>query len=95
MLESLGKLLPKSLSRSTVGKSVEASMVVETAATAMKEVFGENAGMLHIVSFKNGILKISCDASVYAEELRLREQETIDALNAHIGSAVIQTIKIV
>jgi predicted nucleic acid-binding Zn ribbon protein len=93
MLESLGRLLPKNLKRAGVGKSIDAAMIAEECAKALAEAFGDDAAHLRVVSFKNGILKVACDHSAYAEDLRLRERELVAAMNARIGENRVTSVK--
>lgn len=93
MLESLGRLLPKNLKRAGASKSIDAAMIAEEAAKALAEAFGDDTSHLRVVSFKDGVVKVACDRSVYAEDLRLREREIVDAMNARIGAHRVTAVK--
>ena len=94
MFLSLKNLLPQSLRKSGSVRQIEASMITEKAGFVLEELFGkEAASQMKIVSFRNGNLKISCMHSAYAEEITLREKETIAAINARLEAEVVIRIK--
>lgn len=93
MLESLGKLLPKNLKRAGAGKSIDAAMIAEEAGRALADAFGEDAAHLRVVSFKDGVVKIACDHSAYAEDVRLRESELVETMNRRIGTERVTAVK--
>lgn len=95
MFEKLGRLLPSSLKRSgEVRRGVEAAVVIEAARAAIHITFGPDvAGHCRAASFKDGTLKIACDRSVYAETIRLREQELLDAVNKRVGGGTVRGIR--
>ena len=75
-------------------RGVEAAVVIEAGGAAIHLTFGPDvAGHCRAASFKDGVLKVACDRSVYAETLRLREQELIDAVNKRLGSDTVSRIR--
>jgi predicted nucleic acid-binding Zn ribbon protein len=93
MFEKLGRLLPSSIRKSpSISRGVEAATVVEMAQKTVDTLFGDDAPHMRPATYKNGTLKITCDRSVYAETLRLREQEVIDGVNGRIGQNLVKKV---
>ncbi len=95
MFEKLGRLLPSSLRKSgELARGVEAAQVVEAGQAAIHLTFGaEVAGHCRAAAFKDGTLKVACDRSVYAETVRLREQEVIAAANRRLGRDIVIRVR--
>lgn len=96
MFQKLGRLLPSSLRKtSEVARGVEAALVVEAAQAAIHLTFGKDvAAHATASSFKDGTLKVTCDRSVYAETVRLREADLIAAVNKRVGREVAQRVRV-
>jgi len=77
---------------SEVARGVRAASIVEEAQAALDAVLGDDAPHVKVRGYKNGVLKLHCDRSIYAETVRLRAQELIEAVNAHFGREAIDTI---
>ncbi len=93
MFEKLSRLLPSSIRKSpSISRGVEAASVVEMAQKTVNSLFGDDAAHMRPATFKNGVLKIACDRSVYAETVRLREQEVIDGVNGRIGQHLVTNV---
>jgi len=95
MFQKLGRLLPSSIKKSgEMRRGVEAAVVIEAGQAAVHLTFGPDvAGHCRAASFKDGTLKIACDRSVYAETIRLREQELLDAVNKRLGGSSVRHIR--
>lgn len=95
MFQKLGRLLPSSLRKSgEVARGVEAALVIEAAQAAIHLTFGKDvAAHAKASGFKDGTLKVTCDRSVYAETVRLREAELVAAANARFGRDVIVRVR--
>ena len=95
MFEKLGRLLPSSIKKSgEMSRGVEAAQVVEAAQAAIRLTFGaEVASHAKAASFKAGTLRVSCDRSVYAETVRLREDDLVAAVNKRLGRNAVSRIR--
>ncbi len=95
MFEKLGRLLPSSIRKSgELARGVEAARVVEAGQAAIHLTFGADvAAHCRAASFKDGTLRIACDRSVYAETIRLREQEVVAAANARLGADAVLRVR--
>ena len=94
MFESLGKLLPHALRTPSARKSVEAAMVIASTEEALRDVFGaETTARLRVVSFKNGVITIVCERSVYAQEIALREREVVACANRRLGADMVKKLR--
>lgn len=95
MFEKLGRLLPSSLRKSgELARGVEAAQVVAATQAAIHLTLGaEIAGHCRAASFKDGTVRIACDRSVYAETVRLREQDVVAAANKRLGRDVVARIR--
>lgn len=96
MFQKLGRLLPSSLRKtSEVARGVEAALIVEAAQAAIHLTFGKDiAAHATASSFKDGTLKVTCDRSVYAETIRLREADLIAAVNKRVGRDVAVRVRV-
>lgn len=77
---SIKRILPRSVREHGISQSVDSATVVEVA-----NVFLGEGG--RAISFRSGDLKIVCRSPVYAQEIKLREDELVShllRLNPHI-----------
>jgi predicted nucleic acid-binding Zn ribbon protein len=93
MFEAFGSVVRRNMRRGRVGGQLRAAVVIAQASAALEELFGsESAAKMRPRSFRDGRLKIACDASVYAEEIRLREKEVIASINARLGGPYVKVL---
>lgn len=86
-MESLKNLLPKSLAKTKAQKQLHASVVISVARKIAVAEFGEEASdRLHFVSLRDRVLKISCDDAATAQDVRLRADRLITAINEKMAN---------
>lgn len=91
----LGDALQKKvLGNTPLKRQVEASMIVEYAEMALKEIFGEgNATHAKPLFLKNRTLTITCSSSIVAQEIRLKQQQIVDTINQKLGKKEVDRIR--
>ncbi len=86
--------MPKVIVSKGATRQVETAVILSCAKEAIALTFGEKmACHMQPSSVKNGVLRISCTHSVYAEELNLRSDELIDILRQNFCVEVISQIR--
>jgi predicted nucleic acid-binding Zn ribbon protein len=94
-MEGLGKLIAQQLGhKGSARRGLEAAGVIAASTTAMAEVFGVLAPQMKPVSFKRGVLKISCAHSTCSEELRWREDELLSSIAKRLGPGVVTRVAV-
>lgn len=93
MFEKLGKILPSKLERPGVSGQIRAAMIVDASQKVLDEMFDEWRGECKIKTFKEGKLHIVCTSSVYAQEIRLYEEDIMSAINNSLGKRLITSIR--
>jgi phosphopantetheine adenylyltransferase len=92
-LTSLKDLLSDSIKRAKISDQVDAIRIFEYFKKEIGEKIGERAlNRLKLVSFKNGVLKISILSSALASEIKLHEQEIINNINQQFKKKVIKKL---
>src|SRR3989338_9937430 len=91
----LGKELQKIFSKNKpLQKQLEASFVIETAVQIFEELFGmESKKFVKPLFLKNRTLTISCTNSVFAQEIRLRQNEILEKINLKLGDKEVDRIR--
>lgn len=80
--------------RSATRRQLEAGEVLEKANEALKELLGgELAPHAKPLYMKNRTLTITCASSAVAQEIRLRQTEIVDKINAKMGRLEIDRIR--
>lgn len=91
----LSQLLNKSLKRSGIDKQVHGALILNSFIEKIKEIFGErNMKKIKPLFVKNNALTISCENSIIAQEIKLRESEIIEYINIKIPQEKIEKIRI-
>ncbi|KPJ85390.1 hypothetical protein AMJ57_03200 [Parcubacteria bacterium SG8_24] len=95
MPEKIGKLLAGALKRSGAERSVRASLVLENCRQVLEELFGpEDSAECRPTSFRAGTVRIVCSRSVFAERLRLREGDIVQALEMRLPRSGVRRLRI-
>jgi len=85
-MKSLGEILKKQMPQMPAWKQVTATLVVEKANEAIKELIGENAAKFaQAVYYKDRLIAITCLSSVMAQEIKLNEKKIIVNINNKLG----------
>jgi len=94
-LSFLGDTLKNRIAAQTpLKKQLQASRIVECAKELLLEMFGkEQERNIAALFLKNRTLTISCANSAVAQEVRLRQQEIVNGVNAKIGKNEVDRIR--
>lgn len=92
--KKIGKFLPNLPGSSDLNRAVRATGIVEVSQQVLNEKLGEDAPFVKAMTYKNSVLHVKCTRSLYAETVRLREQELREAINAEFGREAIERIVI-
>lgn len=80
--------------QSPIAKQVTASMVVEKANQALKEMLGAAAvRFAQAIYFKDKTVAITCLSSVMAQEIKLNEKQLIAKMNSKLGGQTVEKIR--
>ncbi|MFH0988372.1 MAG: DciA family protein [Parcubacteria group bacterium] len=96
-MQKLGGLIGLSVkSKSNLAMRVEASLVVEFANQKLQELWGKKGGeQAKAVSLKSFVLTFHCANAIMAQELRLKQNFLLNAVNSRFGGVVTKKIKTV
>ncbi|OGD66582.1 hypothetical protein A3F08_00220 [Candidatus Berkelbacteria bacterium RIFCSPHIGHO2_12_FULL_36_9] len=86
MFEPIGDLMPKQLKRNSIYAAAQAARICFEAKTLYGHLFEP-------ISFKNGVLTISCGNNIEAQNIQFKSQEIIKKINLKIGLQMIERIK--
>lgn len=93
MFASLASLLQKRVEQVGVAKQVQAAQILECAKKQLISIFDETIlNSVQPVAVKDRILQVRVESSVAAQELRLREQQIVAAVNKAMGQQVIDRL---
>lgn len=90
--KKIGKLLPNLPGSSDFNRAVQATGIVEDSQKVLDGKLGEDAPFVKVISYRQGVLTVKCSRSIFAETVRLREQELREAINAEFGREAIDKI---
>jgi len=85
MWQPLGDLIPKSLKKAGIEKSVSDAMVCEEFDKLAKHILGEQAKKCRAVYVKDRVLWIAVLSSSVSNELKMYEQDILRALSDKFG----------
>jgi len=90
------KLLGDAVKRAGIAQGVLAARVVEEFNKVCLELYGQATcqGISHI-SFRQGVVKASCQEAVIAQNLRFNKTRIINEINQSLGQQVIRDLKII
>ena len=91
-MDKLGSLIPNSLKKGGAARTVRAAMIASAVEAAAGEIVLEASGKVRAVSAKGGVVRLRCDTSVIAEEVRLHEREIVEAAAASVGEEAVRRI---
>ncbi len=84
----------KMTSASPIRKQVEASLILEYAESALRDLLGaEQARFAKPLFLKNRTLTITCSTSAVAQEIRLYQGKIVEAINRSIGKKEVDRIR--
>ena len=91
-LEPISRLLDKK-TRSRLARPIQASVILDKFKKICKENLGEevNKGK-YLVSYKNKIIKVRCDNSIIAQEIKLKEKALLDKLNKEFNRKIAEKL---
>ncbi len=94
-LEPISNLIKKK-TRSKLARPIAASVVLDK----FKKICEQNLSTvvysgIKMVSYHNKVIKISCQNSAIAQEVKLNQQKLIDALNKKEGRQVVEKLSII
>lgn len=87
-------LLEDSVQRSGIKDDVQVSLLLQKAQKIFTELFGaEAAKTMKPLYVKRGVLTVSCQSSVAAQELKLRERDIVKRLNAGLEKPLVDRLR--
>src|SRR3989338_10821339 len=88
-LKSIKTLLSRTLKRYGIAQGVEAAQIMEAMEGELKARWGEDgARSMRVRYVRDGVIALSCTSSVWAQEVKINEQEIIAALKKKMGPKV-------
>ena len=85
---------PLSLALDGLARQLAPATALARAQEAWPRAAGpEIAAAAHPVAERDGVLTISCEAAVWAQELALMEPTLLDALNAELGTGAVRRLR--
>lgn len=91
---SLGDLLPKHMQQSGIGEQLEATLILDVFATKAKELWGEDIeAEMKPLYLKNKTLTVAVTNASLAQEMKLHEQEILDAVNTRAGDNTVERLR--
>ncbi|MBN1585698.1 DUF721 domain-containing protein [Candidatus Uhrbacteria bacterium] len=96
MFESIRKLTASGLGKTGENsRRIAAAVILEKATSALIGVFGDGAaGNLTPVSFRDGRLVVSARHGVWSQDVVIRRDEAIRAINREIGQDAVREISV-
>jgi|TARA_B100001971_G_C18216808_1_gene554429 hypothetical protein len=93
MWESLGNLIPKSIKKAGIQKSVSDAMVCEEFNNIAKNILGEASEHCHAVYIKEGCLWIAVLSNSVSNELKIYEQDILKAFEDRFGKDRVASLR--
>lgn len=91
---SLQEILNKKFNQLGIGKSITAALVCEKFEELSVGILGEViAQETKAVSFKDHIITVQTSSPVIAQEIKLHEQDILEAVNEKLGEGVVRGMK--
>ncbi|MDD4995464.1 MAG: DciA family protein [Patescibacteria group bacterium] len=95
MLIHIKKLLDEAVKRAGITQSVNAARVVEEFNRVCRELYGKlTCDAVAHVSFRNGIVRVSCGHAVVAQNLQFNKSRLINEINRGLKAKAVSGIKI-
>lgn len=93
-MQTIASLLNRPDQNRPLLKQVRAAMLVEATNEFIAKNYGAGANnQARALYLKNGILTIACLSSVLAQEMRLRENNLLQAITAKFGPNAIKKVR--
>ncbi len=90
---ALGDRFKGSKSMHSIQSQATAALVVEEAGRLFTELFGSIANQIRPLYIKNRTLTITCSSAAVAQEIRLRQAEIVEGINAKLGQKEVDRIR--
>jgi predicted nucleic acid-binding Zn ribbon protein len=95
-MESIKKILPKSIKKAGITKQVQAAMVTDYFTEAVAEVLGVTiAKKAKALYLKDKILMVACLSSVLAQELQLNQRKIINRINKNFDKVIVEKLSFI
>jgi hypothetical protein len=95
-MQKIGKILNFKHGKSSLMKSVRASLIVESFNKCVVAEWGQSmATHVNGISYKNKTLTIACLSAVAANEVKLKQEKLIKEINNEFGEKIVVDIKYV
>lgn len=95
MIHSLKNLLNRKL-RATgggTGRRIQAAVIVAAVEAAIAAEYPAGSG-IRAATFRDGIVSISCDRAVDAQEIKLRESEILAEASRRLGAGTVKKLRV-
>lgn len=91
---SLQEVLSKKFNQMGIGKSITAALVCEKFDELALGILGKTIAVeTKAVSFKDNVLMVQTSSPVIAQEIKLHEQDILEAVNEKLGEGVVKEMK--
>jgi hypothetical protein len=94
MFEGFQNFIPKIANQYKISHALDASHICEVARKVLHTNYQDFEKHCHIKSFKDGVINMTCDNSVLANELHYAQTEFINAINQSLPSKKITYLKV-
>ena len=91
----LKDILNKSIQRSGIGRQLEANQVLSATVAVVEEWLSDIANSpahCHGEYFKQGTVFVTVPSGILAQELRFKEHDVLERVNAKLGSVVVKRL---
>lgn len=94
IMKSMGEILKAKSSKSPFMHSVLCAAAIDMTNIYIEEIWGEEGKKLAKAMYiKNGVLVIACLSSIMAQEIKMKEAELLNKVNAKCGSSMVKKIR--
>lgn len=94
MFNSIKDILPKTVSRSGIGRQLQAAQVIRLFDEIKDQILpGHISNKVKAVYAKNKVLYVASLSSIVTQELKFRETEIIDTINGKLGKKIVEKIR--
>ena len=95
-IQGLGKLLSQKMNKSAFSRGVQTSLILEFANEELGRLFGlQAAKQMKAASLRGSVISISVGNSIFAQELKFKQNQLITAVNQKFSKDTVKRLKIV
>ena len=98
MFRPLSDVLQRHINKSGVSRQLEANQVLHIAVQVVEGLFRTTSGVGDIALkgeyFKQGTVFLSVTSGIIAEEIRLRHDELVRAINEKLGNETVKQLRV-